>query len=153
MCVCCVVFVCVVCRALCVRARRRRFFLDAPFLARVINTEEARAHHLTPPQTLRQHLLHLKILPLYAHARPPSTQYGMDRKDGSSLASLLRELRKLDGLKWVRILYAYPSYFTDELIDEIATNPKVCVLCVCCGVLCVAGRVGRVVVCVRRAAR
>ena len=39
---------------------------------------------------------------------------------------LLRELGKLEGLKWMRILYAYPSYFTEELVQEIATNPKVC---------------------------
>jgi ribosomal protein S12 methylthiotransferase len=37
----------------------------------------------------------------------------------------MRELGKLEGLHWMRILYAYPSYFTEELIDEIATNPKV----------------------------
>ena len=52
-------------------------------------------------------------------------QYGMDRRDGHSLATLLRDLGELDGLRWVRILYAYPSYFTDELVAEIATNPKV----------------------------
>jgi ribosomal protein S12 methylthiotransferase len=63
-------------------------------------------------------------------------QYGMDRRDGHSLASLLRELGALEGLRWIRILYAYPSYFTDELIDEIANNPKVLLLvvgpCACC---------------------
>lgn len=37
----------------------------------------------------------------------------------------MSELGKLDGLQWMRILYAYPSYFTEDLIDEIATNPKV----------------------------
>jgi len=37
----------------------------------------------------------------------------------------MRELGKLEGLHWMRILYAYPSYFTEELIDEIANNPKV----------------------------
>jgi ribosomal protein S12 methylthiotransferase len=38
----------------------------------------------------------------------------------------LAELAKLDGLHWMRILYAYPSYFSEELIDEIANNDKVC---------------------------
>ena len=52
-------------------------------------------------------------------------RYGMDRHDGQGLAQLLRELGHIEGLAWIRILYAYPSYFTDELIDEIATNPKV----------------------------
>ena len=37
----------------------------------------------------------------------------------------MRELGKLEGLRWMRILYAYPSYFTEELVEEIATNPKV----------------------------
>ncbi len=50
---------------------------------------------------------------------------GMDRRDGKGLAELMAELGKLEGLEWMRILYAYPSYFSDELIDEIANNPKV----------------------------
>ena len=49
----------------------------------------------------------------------------MDRRDGKGLAELMAELGKLEGLQWMRILYAYPSYFSDELIDEIARNPKV----------------------------
>ena len=48
------------------------------------------------------------------------------RKDGTSLAALMAELGKLEGLHWIRILYAYPSYFSEDLIDEIANNPKVC---------------------------
>jgi hypothetical protein len=52
-------------------------------------------------------------------------RYGQDRRDGQGLAELLRELGKLEGLRWIRILYAYPSYFTEDLIDEIANNPKV----------------------------
>ena len=54
-----------------------------------------------------------------------TNQYGQDRRDGKGLAQLMHELSKLEGLQWMRILYAYPSYFTDDLIDEIATNPKV----------------------------
>ena len=37
----------------------------------------------------------------------------------------MRELAQIEGLHWMRILYAYPSYFTDELIEEIASNSKV----------------------------
>eukprot|EP00879_Flechtneria_rotunda_P019488 GHRR01020467.1.p1 GENE.GHRR01020467.1~~GHRR01020467.1.p1 ORF type:complete len:471 (+),score=125.87 GHRR01020467.1:797-2209(+) len=55
-----------------------------------------------------------------------TNQYGQDRRDGRGLAALLRELSAISGLHWMRILYAYPSYFDDELIDEIASNPKVC---------------------------
>jgi len=50
---------------------------------------------------------------------------GMDRRDGKGLAELMAELGKIEGLEWMRILYAYPSYFSEELIDEIANNPKV----------------------------
>ena len=56
-----------------------------------------------------------------------TNQYGLDRPhDGTDLAHLLRELSAIDGLKWIRLLYCYPSYFSDDLIDEIAANPKVC---------------------------
>ncbi|KAL6762562.1 hypothetical protein V8C86DRAFT_2515999 [Haematococcus lacustris] len=55
-----------------------------------------------------------------------TNQYGMDKRDGRGLAHLLRELGQLEGLRWIRILYAYPSYFTQELVEEIASNPKVC---------------------------
>ncbi|PRW60219.1 hypothetical protein C2E21_1074 [Chlorella sorokiniana] len=55
-----------------------------------------------------------------------TNQYGMDRRDGKDLAQLLRELGKLERLRWIRLLYCYPSYFSEALIDEIASNPKVC---------------------------
>eukprot|EP00958_Prasinococcus_capsulatus_P008601 scaffold845_cov364-Prasinococcus_capsulatus_cf.AAC.11 len=54
-----------------------------------------------------------------------TNQYGIDRKDGKGLAELLRELNDIEGLEWIRILYAYPSYFSEELIDAIAELPKV----------------------------
>ena len=52
------------------------------------------------------------------------TRYGMDRKDGSSLAGLLRELCKLD-FHWVRLHYLYPEVITDDLIQTMARNPKI----------------------------
>jgi ribosomal protein S12 methylthiotransferase len=52
--------------------------------------------------------------------------YGNDRKDGKTLTTLLRDLEQIQGLDWVRLLYCYPSLWTDELVDEIARNPKVC---------------------------
>jgi ribosomal protein S12 methylthiotransferase len=55
-----------------------------------------------------------------------TNQWGQDRKDGRNLAHLLRALAEIEGLRWIRLLYCYPSYFTDELIDEIASNSKVC---------------------------
>ena len=52
------------------------------------------------------------------------TRYGMDRKDGSSLAGLLRELCKLD-FHWVRLHYLYPDEVTEELIDTVAREEKI----------------------------
>jgi hypothetical protein len=54
-----------------------------------------------------------------------TNQWGQDRRDGRNLATLLRELSVIPGLRFIRLLYCYPSYFTDELIEEIASNEKV----------------------------
>ena len=55
-----------------------------------------------------------------------TTLYGKDIYGEKSLPKLLDELSKLDELKWIRILYCYPEEITDELIDAIKRNPKVC---------------------------
>ena len=55
-----------------------------------------------------------------------STNYGRDLYKEPSLARLLRELVKVDGVKWIRILYSYPTNFTDELIEVMATEEKIC---------------------------
>lgn len=52
--------------------------------------------------------------------------YGSDRIDEASLPLLLRKLSEVDGIKWIRILYCYPEHITDALIQEMATNSKVC---------------------------
>jgi ribosomal protein S12 methylthiotransferase len=49
-----------------------------------------------------------------------STYYGLDLYSRPRLADLLRALDCLDGLDWIRVLYAYPMYFSDELIDVLA---------------------------------
>ena len=54
-----------------------------------------------------------------------STRYGEDLYGKSRLPELLRELCKIDGLKWIRVLYCYPERITDELIDVIASEPKI----------------------------
>ncbi len=54
------------------------------------------------------------------------TAYGRDRRDGSSLSTLLRELVKVDGLRWIRLLYNYPRFVTDDLLDTIAAEEKIC---------------------------
>ena len=55
-----------------------------------------------------------------------TTLYGKDLYGEKSLHKLLRELCKISGLRWIRILYCYPEEITDELIDAIAAEPKVC---------------------------
>ena len=54
-----------------------------------------------------------------------TTAYGTDLYGKPQLVELLRELVKVD-VPWIRILYAYPRRFTDELIDLIAAEPKIC---------------------------
>lgn len=55
-----------------------------------------------------------------------STNYGTDLYGKHMLAELLNRLSEVEGLQWIRLHYAYPGFFTDELIDVFATNPKVC---------------------------
>ena len=54
------------------------------------------------------------------------TAYGQDREDGARIEPLLRELVKIDGLRWLRLLYAYPDGISDELIELIASEEKIC---------------------------
>lgn len=55
-----------------------------------------------------------------------TTYYGRDLGGRFLLAELLTELNKIDDLKWIRILYAYPNNFDDDLIQTIASLDKVC---------------------------
>lgn len=55
-----------------------------------------------------------------------TTSYGRDLYGSPKLTDLLKELVKIDGLMWIRLLYCYPKYFSDELIELIATEPKIC---------------------------
>ncbi len=52
--------------------------------------------------------------------------YGRDLKNGTNLAALLRELVKIDGVKWIRLFYLYPTYFDDELLSVILSEEKIC---------------------------
>lgn len=54
------------------------------------------------------------------------TFYGYDIYGKPTLAKLIEELSKVDGIKWIRLHYTYPKYFNSELINVIANNPKVC---------------------------
>jgi ribosomal protein S12 methylthiotransferase len=55
-----------------------------------------------------------------------TTDYGRDLGDGTDLAGLLRALEAVQGLEWIRILYAYPNRLTDRVLDAMRTLPKVC---------------------------
>lgn len=56
-----------------------------------------------------------------------TTRYGEDLPEGKLLlADLLKELNKIESLKWIRVMYCYPNNFTDELIEAFATLDKVC---------------------------
>jgi ribosomal protein S12 methylthiotransferase len=54
-----------------------------------------------------------------------TTYYGLDLYGHVRLAELLRELDRVDGIEWVRILYCYPEHFTDDLFDTLAGATKV----------------------------
>lgn len=55
-----------------------------------------------------------------------TTLYGVDIYGKKMLPELLKELCKIDGLQWIRILYCYPEEITDELIETIKTEEKIC---------------------------
>ncbi len=55
-----------------------------------------------------------------------TTLYGVDLYGKKSLPVLLHKLAQISGIYWIRILYCYPEEITDELIDTIAAEPKVC---------------------------
>ena len=56
-----------------------------------------------------------------------ATRYGEDLPGGKLLlADLLKELNKIESLKWIRVMYCYPNNFTDELIETFASLDKVC---------------------------
>jgi ribosomal protein S12 methylthiotransferase len=54
------------------------------------------------------------------------TAYGRDLGDGTTLETLIRELADIEGLAWIRLLYAYPDGISDSLIQLIKTEEKVC---------------------------
>jgi len=55
-----------------------------------------------------------------------TTKYGVDLYGESKLSELLNELCKIDGFEWIRFLYSYPESITDELIETVKNNDKIC---------------------------
>ncbi len=55
-----------------------------------------------------------------------TTLYGVDLYGEKKLSELLTKLSEIEGIEWIRLLYCYPEEITDELIEVMATNPKIC---------------------------
>ena len=55
-----------------------------------------------------------------------TTFFGVDRGERGALARLLRDLNRVDGLEWIRLLYLYPTTITDDMLDAMAESDKVC---------------------------
>jgi len=54
------------------------------------------------------------------------TAYGLERNDGATLYKLLKKLVEVKDLKWIRLMYNYPMYFGDDLVELIASHDKIC---------------------------
>lgn len=55
-----------------------------------------------------------------------TSDYGIELYGKRNSAELLRKLSEIKGIEWIRLLYVYPSHVPEDLIDEIANNPKIC---------------------------
>ncbi len=55
-----------------------------------------------------------------------TTYYGLDLYRRRALAELLQKLSEVDGIQWIRIHYSYPASFPEDVLDQMADNPKVC---------------------------
>ncbi|UZQ51124.1 30S ribosomal protein S12 methylthiotransferase RimO [Clostridium kluyveri] len=55
-----------------------------------------------------------------------TTRYGIDLYNKKMLPELMRSISKIEGIEWIRLLYCYPEEITEDIIDEIALNDKVC---------------------------
>jgi ribosomal protein S12 methylthiotransferase len=55
-----------------------------------------------------------------------TTLYGSDLKGKPDLSFLLREMASIEGIRWIRLLYAYPAYLTGEILQTIAGEEKIC---------------------------
>ena len=54
------------------------------------------------------------------------TAYGRDRKDGTTLQGLLRQVAQINGIEWIRLLYAYPNFLDPPLLEIIRDSEKIC---------------------------
>jgi ribosomal protein S12 methylthiotransferase len=86
------------------------------------------AHKSVPVEDLVSEARHLadkgvKELILIAQ---DTTYYGLDLYRRRALAELLQRLSEVEGIQWIRIHYSYPAAFPEDVLDQMAQNPKVC---------------------------
>ncbi len=55
-----------------------------------------------------------------------SVRYGADLYGRSRLVALMQELSEIEGIEWIRLMYTYPAFWTEEMIELYATNDKIC---------------------------
>lgn len=55
-----------------------------------------------------------------------TTYYGLDLYHRRALGELLQKLSEIDGLEWLRVHYSYPADFPEDVLEQMANNPKVC---------------------------
>ena len=86
------------------------------------------AHKSVPVEDLVKEAAHLAakgVRELIIIAQD-TTYYGLDLYRRRALAELLQKLSEVDGIEWIRIHYSYPAAFPDDVLDQMADNPKVC---------------------------
>ena len=86
------------------------------------------AHKSVPIETLvaeAEHLAAKGVKELIIIAQD-TTWYGLDLYRRRALAELLQKLSEVDGIEWIRIHYSYPAAFPEDVLDQMAENPKVC---------------------------
>jgi len=55
-----------------------------------------------------------------------TTRYGMDKGERTALISLLQQLSLIEGIEWIRIMYAHPKTIDEDILEEIKQNDKIC---------------------------
>lgn len=86
------------------------------------------AHRSVPVETLVEEaraLASLGAKELIVIAQD-TTYYGLDLYGRRALAELLRALSEVPGIEWIRIHYSYPEGFPEDVLQEMASNPKIC---------------------------
>lgn len=86
------------------------------------------AHKSVPMETLvkeAEGLAHKGVKELILIAQD-TTYYGLDLYHRRALGTLLEKLSEVDGIEWLRVHYSYPADFPQDVLEQMATNPKVC---------------------------